>query len=129
MEEWNKKRPKASKNLRDARERASKEISHLTTFRREPKDDSKKWFFLTLMRDVENILRIFVENASPSKLNGSVVDLVNAISLNATTAGSPDSTQSINATTTAFNITVSVPPQATNMITSVGSSNAPFKRP
>ena len=129
VNDWKKKRQTESEFLRDARTRASQEISHLTVFRREPNDASKKWLVVKVMSEIKPILKTFVDNASPSKLNRSVIDLVNEIDLDMKSAPALDTFMVVNATTTAPKVTVVVSPLATEPITTVSSSRPPVKRP
>jgi hypothetical protein len=129
ISDWKKKRQTESESLRNVRTRASQEISHLTVSRREPDDESKKWLVVKLMSEIKAILKTFVDHASPSKLNRSVIDLVNEIDLDMSSAPALDTFRGVNATTTAPIVTVVVPPLATEPITKVSSSSPPVKRP
>src|SRR6266576_755883 len=69
INDWRKARPREGKFLKDARERASREISHLTVLRQNP---SNLWPVSQLMNEIQCVLRTFVERASPTKLDPSV---------------------------------------------------------
>ena len=74
--DWKRKRPTESATLRNARERASREISHLTVLRRDGNDESKVWQVTELMEEIRTVLKVFVENASSTKLDRSVLDVL-----------------------------------------------------
>jgi len=73
--DWKQKRPKETNELREARQRASQEISHLTVFRREV-DEDKLWPVPELMQSIKAVLQVFVDNAADTKLHPSVKNLL-----------------------------------------------------
>lgn len=81
IEDWQKYRPKLSRSLEGARTRASREIAHLTIFRRDDDDSSKRWKILQLMKEIQALLGTFISNASPARLHVSVKNAVNSIDL------------------------------------------------
>ena len=81
IQEWKRKRPKEEVALRVARDRASKEVSHLTIHRRDDADPAKPWQFLELAKLVKAVFDEFVENASSKKLDSKVTALVKSIDL------------------------------------------------
>jgi hypothetical protein len=78
---WMRNRPKETSALREARTRSHREISHLTIFRRDGKSESKKWPFEQLMQEIAQVLKVFVDNASDTKLDSTVKNLVDSIDL------------------------------------------------
>jgi hypothetical protein len=69
---WASVRPEKSEALRDAQERANKEFAHLTAKRKGPADATKAWSFATLVPELLDVLRVFVEHASHVKLHEEV---------------------------------------------------------
>src|SRR5262245_33687947 len=59
VDDWKKKRPKETAAFRDARDRASQEVSHLTVSRRD--GNGSKWLILDLMKNINTVLKIFVD--------------------------------------------------------------------
>lgn len=82
--QWKRKRPKQSVALREARTRASQEISHLTVSRKDSEDASKKWPVSGLMEEIKGLLKIFVANASSGKLDSSVKELIDNLDSDST---------------------------------------------
>ncbi len=117
--EWKQKRPRETETLRNARARASQEISHLTVFRRDPTDESKKWPVAELMNEIKAILKVFVDNASIAKLDGSVKDLLDSV----------DRNTSSSTVSTTVTICSSSTPSATNVFQSVSMDFKPTNRP
>jgi hypothetical protein len=76
--DWRRKRHKKSPLLEEAHDRASREISHLTVFRRKI---DKDWPVRKLMEEIKDVLQVFVDNASDTKLHESVKKLVHSIEL------------------------------------------------
>jgi hypothetical protein len=68
--------PSLPPKLGAARERAHKQVSHLTTGRLNAADPGKGWPFAELVSDALTVLVDFVGQASPDKLDGSVRDYV-----------------------------------------------------
>ena len=111
--EWKRKRPNCEAMLEDARNKASREVSHLTVLRR---DDVSPWPVPDLMEKIKATLKIFIDNASTKKLDPSVKSLVDAIDVR----GTATLVVVTNASTTAANIDIVVP-SATNHINSISS--------
>lgn len=65
-----------SKSLHSARQRADKEVGHLTTGRRQDTDPDKPWPVGVLLPEVFGVLTDFVNIASNAKLDGAVPDYV-----------------------------------------------------
>lgn len=75
-ERWRRLLPPLSENLKRARERAHKEVAHLTTARIAGAPPEKAWPALELKEEMLIILRLFVENASPARLHQRVINIV-----------------------------------------------------
>lgn len=67
-EEWAKTCPKLTAALRDARDRASTEMAHLTTGRKSGTPPEKEWHPKLLMPDLRRALSAFLEQADPGRL-------------------------------------------------------------
>ena len=65
-------------SLNDARERANKEISHITYKRKDAIDPTKPWPVATLLKEVQSIAEKFAAGASIKKLHPSVVAWITA---------------------------------------------------
>ena len=72
--------PSLSSNLEQARKRAHKQVSHLTTGRLDEGDPGKIWPFHALTKEVFDLLDEFAQLASPGKLDSSVRDYILQIS-------------------------------------------------
>jgi len=66
-----------SKNLEDARDRASKEVGHLTTGRITGTPPGKEWLVKELTEEIVPILRSFCVRADKNKLDSSISKLLN----------------------------------------------------
>jgi hypothetical protein len=66
---WNNLRPKISLTLEHAKDRADKEIGHLTTLRQFGTPESKKWDVVSLTDEIFPTLKLFCDSADKSKLN------------------------------------------------------------
>jgi hypothetical protein len=66
-----------SKSLEAARERANKEVSHLTHKRKSGGDPTKPWNVVQLARQVQAVAKNFADSASTKKLHAKVIDWVN----------------------------------------------------
>lgn len=66
---WLKLRPKISFVLEGAKNRADKEVGHLTTLRQFGTPESKKWNVTLLTDEIMPILRLFCENADKTDLD------------------------------------------------------------
>lgn len=64
--------PSLSSKLREARERAHKQVSHLTTGRLSGNVPGKAWAIGDLVKETLKVLTEFARHASPSKLDDSV---------------------------------------------------------
>src|SRR5207248_1628349 len=64
--------PPISDTLQRARERANKELSHLTRGRISGDHPQKRWDFKQLTEEVARLLLLFANTASPAKLHCSV---------------------------------------------------------
>ena len=75
---WESKRPSLSQILENARNRAHKEMGHLTTERITGADDPKKaWNRSELINEIVPILSLFCGSADKNKLDESVSKLLN----------------------------------------------------
>lgn len=72
--------PSLPAKLQAARERAHKQVSHLTTGRLTAADPGKVWMPTDLVKETLSVLVEFVRQASPDKLDRSVRDYVLAVS-------------------------------------------------
>lgn len=77
--EWEKICPKISKILVVARERAHREVGHLTIKRITGITTEKEWHFKNLMLELIPILVLFSKSADKDKLDESITFLVNNI--------------------------------------------------
>ena len=66
---WASLRPNETDLLKRARNRAHKEIVHLTYERLNVTPETKPWPFLEIVRDVDSVLRVFLENIPTQLLN------------------------------------------------------------
>lgn len=69
---WDSIRPQLSQTLKDARDRAHKEIAHLTIRRKDGSDKSKAWDFRSIADDLYPVMKIFAENARSDRLHPNV---------------------------------------------------------
>jgi len=65
--------PKLSQLAASARMRANKELAHLTTERKKALDPAKAWPVRELTEEILGLVKHFVQNASPSKLDRGYV--------------------------------------------------------
>lgn len=65
---WKRHRPKMSRALQEALTRSHREVAHLTTLRH-PKPKPAAWPIRSLMEEIKNVVQIFVDHASPSRLD------------------------------------------------------------
>jgi hypothetical protein len=72
-----------SAKLKEARERANKELSHLTLNRKSGLDPSKPWDVGGLFQEVHDVAKRFAANASPMKLSPKVPEWLNMFRSNA----------------------------------------------
>jgi hypothetical protein len=80
--------PSLPPELQTARQRAHKQVSHLTTGRLKEGDPGKGWATSSLVSETLSVLVEFVEQASPHKLDCSVRDYVLAVSRSTSPWGS-----------------------------------------
>jgi hypothetical protein len=73
---WEKLCPPLSKTLIEARERANREVGHLTTYRIAGVQEEKTWNTGMLTNELRPILRRFCESADTKKLHSSVLALL-----------------------------------------------------
>ena len=73
-EQWEKIRPKLSERLKTMRQRASKELAHLTT-KRIAGTPSNKEYRSEDFEQLWEVVRLFAARASPSRLHQNVRDL------------------------------------------------------
>src|SRR3989339_277146 len=74
---WSKERPELSITLKGARERADKEVSHLTTLRKYANDNDKKWDIKPLACEIIQVFDLFCKYADKVELVSLVDDLKN----------------------------------------------------
>jgi hypothetical protein len=70
---WAGIRPPMTKTLEDARERANKEVAHLTTLRIGGNPAGKTWGVADLANEVRPLMRKFAESALPTRPSPKVV--------------------------------------------------------
>jgi hypothetical protein len=75
-EEWLRKRPLMSPNLRRARTRSHREVVHLTTDRIAGTPPKKMWPVRILVQEIQELMTLFCDSASPAKLHPSIKDLL-----------------------------------------------------
>ncbi len=68
--------PELPRKLQEARRRANKELAHLTSKRKPGVDASKGWDLVGLSEEVHALMRLFVEQALPSRLAPVVARVV-----------------------------------------------------
>jgi hypothetical protein len=73
---WLKVRPRLSPQLRRAKDRADKEIAHLTSKRIAGSRAAKDWRFVELGSELRSLIEIFVREADPARLGSSVAWIV-----------------------------------------------------
>lgn len=66
------------RSLNDARERANKEVSHITYKRKDAIDPTKPWPVTALLKEVQAVAEKFATEASSKKLHPSVVTWLKA---------------------------------------------------
>lgn len=66
---WHKLRPMISSTLEHAKNRADKEVGHLTTLRQFGTPESKKWGVILLTDEVMPLLKRFCESVDKTELN------------------------------------------------------------
>ncbi len=73
---WEEIRPRISRSLQEARDRAHREIAHLTTARITGNPPEKAWPFAQLIAEVRVLMKLFADHASTQRLHRSVRDLL-----------------------------------------------------
>ncbi len=73
---WEQIRPQISRTLQEARDRAHREIAHLTTARIFGKPPKKVWPVSGLIAEVKVLMKLFVDHASSHRLHPSVKELL-----------------------------------------------------
>lgn len=73
---WQTVRPTISQALNDARDRANKELAHLTTKRLAGGSPAKQWAFPTLAGEIKTLLYLFVKHARVSALSPVVAQAI-----------------------------------------------------
>lgn len=66
--EWHRIRPPKSELLKGIDTRVGKEIAHLTYSRQHKKEEGKSWPFLQIVKEVDDVFQIFLENVDKSLL-------------------------------------------------------------
>jgi hypothetical protein len=66
--EWENLRPPMSANLEKARDRAGKEMAHLTYARLDVTPEAKPWRFVELTNEISDVLGVFLKNVDHNKL-------------------------------------------------------------
>jgi hypothetical protein len=89
-----------SSTLKDARERANKELSHLTLQRKPGLDPSKQWDLDGLYKEVISIARRFVSQASTAKLSPEIGKWLPQADLRPTVVAVGPAIMATNTTTT-----------------------------
>lgn len=77
--EWKRRRGQLSKNLREARERADKEIAHLTQGRISGTPRRKFWDITKVGNEIKEKISIFIEDADRNRLSERVIGFVNSL--------------------------------------------------
>ncbi len=73
---WEEIRPRISRSLQEARDRAHREIAHLTTARITGNPPQKAWPFAPLIAEVRVLMKLFSDHASAQRLHSSVRNLL-----------------------------------------------------
>jgi hypothetical protein len=69
ISDWNLQRPPISQILEGARQRANKEMAHLTTKRISGAPPEKNWDFNLISIELKKVIEIFIKNADLSKID------------------------------------------------------------
>ncbi len=104
-----------SNALKEAKERANKELSHLTLGRKSGLDPSKPWDIGGLFDEMHGVAKRFTAEASPTKLSPKVPDWLNMFRPNAVAmvSGMP-TTNTTSSMITSVSIALSDGPSAFN---------------
>ncbi len=73
---WEQIRPQISRSLQEARDRAHREIAHLTTARISGAPPKKAWPVAALVAELKVLMKLFADHASSQRLHPSVRDLL-----------------------------------------------------
>ncbi len=73
---WDLIRPQISRTLQEARDRAHREIAHLTTARISGKPPKKAWPISALIAELKVLMKLFADHASSQRLHASVKELL-----------------------------------------------------
>ena len=73
---WDEIRPRISSTLQGARDRAHREIAHLTTARIAGMPPKKAWPLSSLIPEVKVLMRLFADHASPQRLHPLIKELL-----------------------------------------------------
>ncbi len=93
-----------SAKLEAARERANKEVSHLTYTRKSGMAPDKPWAVGALFKEVQDIAKTFANGASPKKLHPEVVEWLNASHAKAAVLSISASTATTNTASGIFSV-------------------------
>lgn len=73
---WEQIRPQISRSLQEARDRAHREIAHLTTARISGTPPKKAWPIQALVAELKVLMKLFSDHASSQRLHPAVRDLL-----------------------------------------------------
>lgn len=71
QKEWEKLRPDQSEILTKAKRRAHKEVAHLSYDRQKVTPEEKRWNFLQITREIQEVMQIFLANINKNILGSS----------------------------------------------------------
>jgi hypothetical protein len=109
--------------LAEARERANKEVSHITHKRKGPDDPTKPWPHDDLFKEIEAIAKTFANTASSKKLHASVVAFLNSQSGNARAILVKADTMTSNVTVQTSNVTVQTTTHSPGQVVIITNKN------
>jgi hypothetical protein len=75
-ETWELIRPQISRTLHEARDRAHREIAHLTTARISGTPPRKAWPIVALIAEMRVLMKLFTGHAASQRLHSSVKELL-----------------------------------------------------
>ena len=73
---WELIRPQISRTLHEARDRAHREIAHLTTARISGTPPRKAWPIAALVAEMRVLMKLFADHASPRRLRPAIKELL-----------------------------------------------------
>ena len=73
---WDEIRPRLSSPLQVARDRAHREIAHLTTARIAGTPPKKGWPFSSLIAEIRVLMKLFADHASPHRLHPAIKEVL-----------------------------------------------------